>query len=59
VLTSCFRLRGTGDEAATGLRAKTGSSRTIVIAPGHPRLDGERIVEEEDRFLILTKEDVG
>jgi hypothetical protein len=30
-----------------------------VIAPGHPRLDGERIVEEEDRFLILTKEDVG
>ena len=31
----------------------------FVIAPGHPRLDGERIVEEEDRFLIVTKEDVG
>ena len=31
----------------------------FVITPGHPRLDGERIVEEEDRFLIVTKEDVG
>ena len=31
----------------------------FVIAPGHPRLDGERIVEEEDRFLVVTKEDVG
>ena len=31
----------------------------FVSAPGHPRLDGERIVEEEDRFLIVTKEDVG
>ena len=31
----------------------------FVIAPGHPRLDGERIIEEEDRFLIVTKEDVG
>ena len=32
----------------------------FVIAPGHPRIDGERIVEEEeDRFLIVTKEDVG
>ncbi len=31
----------------------------FVIAPGHPRLDGERIVEEEDHFLIVTKEDVG
>lgn len=30
----------------------------FVIAPGHPRLDGERIVEEADRFLIVTKEDV-
>jgi hypothetical protein len=38
-----------------GLRAKTGSSKTIVIAPGHPRLDGERIVEEDDRFSIVTK----
>jgi hypothetical protein len=31
----------------------------FVIAPRHPRLDGERIVEEDDRFLIVTKEDVG
>lgn len=30
----------------------------FVIAPGHPRLDGERIVEEAGRFLIVTKEDV-
>lgn len=30
----------------------------FVIAPGHPRLDEERIVEEADRFLIVTKEDV-
>jgi len=30
----------------------------FVIAPGHPHLDGERIVEEADRFLIVTKEDV-
>jgi len=30
----------------------------FVIAPGHARLDGERIVEEEDRFSIVTKEDV-
>jgi hypothetical protein len=27
--------------------------------PGHPRLDGECIVEDEDHFLIVTKEDVG
>ena len=27
--------------------------------PGHPRLDGERIVEDEDHFLIVIKEDVG
>lgn len=31
----------------------------FLIAPGHPRLEGERIVEEEDRFQIVTKEDVG
>ena len=31
----------------------------FVIAPRHPRLDGELIVEEDDRFLIVTKEDVG
>ena len=31
----------------------------FVIAPGHPRLEGERIVEEDDHFLIVTKEDVG
>ena len=31
----------------------------FVIAPGHPRLDGERIVEEEGRFSIVTKADVG
>ena len=30
----------------------------FVIAPGHPRLDGERIIDEEDRFLIVTKEDI-
>jgi hypothetical protein len=31
----------------------------FVIARGHPLLDGERIVEEEDHYLIVTKEDVG
>jgi hypothetical protein len=30
----------------------------FVITPGHPRLDGERVVEEEDHFLIVTKEDL-
>lgn len=28
----------------------------FVIRRGHPRLDGEKIVEEEDRFLIVSKE---
>jgi hypothetical protein len=114
-LTSCFRLRATGDEAAIatarvdrfveneklfrtaneGLRERVEGSvepdqsipflcecidetcmaridltpqeyeiarsddQWFVIAPGHPRLDGERIVKEDDRFLIVTKEDVG
>jgi hypothetical protein len=31
----------------------------FVIARGHPLLDGERVVEEEDHYLIVTKEDVG
>ena len=31
----------------------------FVIARGHPRLDGERVVEENDHFQIVTKEDVG
>ncbi len=30
----------------------------FVIASGHPRLEGEKIVEEEDGFLIVSKEDV-
>ena len=30
----------------------------FVIVPGHPRLDGEKIVEEGNRFLIVSKEDV-
>lgn len=30
----------------------------FVIVPGHPRLDREKIVEEEHRFLIVSKEDV-
>jgi hypothetical protein len=31
----------------------------FVIAPGHPRLEGERIVAERDGFVIVSKEDVG
>ena len=31
----------------------------FVIVPGHPLLDGEKIVEEGNRFLIVSKEDVG
>ena len=31
----------------------------FVIARGHPLLDGERIVEEEEHYLIVTKENVG
>jgi len=30
----------------------------FVIASGHPRLEGEKIVEKEDGFLIVSKEDV-
>jgi hypothetical protein len=30
----------------------------FVIAPGHPQLDGERVVEKEEHFLIVTKEDI-
>ena len=31
----------------------------FVIARGHPILDGERIVEEEEHYFIVTKENVG
>jgi hypothetical protein len=31
----------------------------FVIAPGHPRLEGERIVDVDERFVIVSKEDVG
>ena len=31
----------------------------FVIAPGNPRLDGECIVEEEEHYFIVTKENVG
>lgn len=31
----------------------------FVIAPGHPRLEGERIVEVDEHFVIVSKEDVG
>jgi hypothetical protein len=30
----------------------------FVIAPGHPRLEGERIVAERDGYVIVSKEDV-
>jgi hypothetical protein len=30
----------------------------FVIAAGHPLLERERVVEEDDGFLIVTKEDV-
>ena len=30
----------------------------FVIVPGHPRLDGEKIVAEEQRFLIVSKKDL-
>jgi hypothetical protein len=30
----------------------------FVIAPGHPRLEGERVIAERGHFLIVTKEDV-
>jgi hypothetical protein len=31
----------------------------FVIAQGHPRLNGERVVAEGNDFLIVTKEDIG
>jgi len=30
----------------------------FLIAPGHPRLEGERIVEKRDGYYIVSKEDV-
>ena len=30
----------------------------FLIAPEHPRLDGERVVEKYDHFLVVTKEDL-
>jgi hypothetical protein len=30
----------------------------FVVIPGHPLLDGERILEESDGFLIVTKEGI-
>jgi hypothetical protein len=53
--TCMVRLDLTVDEYAK-VRA---DDEWFVIAPGHPRLEDERIVEKGDRFLIVSKEDVG
>jgi hypothetical protein len=52
--TCMARIELTHDEYKN---VRAGEDR-FVIAPGHPQLDGERIVEEEDHFVVVSKEDI-
>jgi hypothetical protein len=68
----CEECGAEADEQGLGWRALIGEEddgelmvgvfcpddENFVIAPGHPLLDRERVLEENGRFLIVTKEGV-
>jgi hypothetical protein len=55
----CLDVTCTGNVAMTiaEYRAMRAHNRRFAIIPGHPTLDEERVVEENDRYQLVEKPD--